>query len=57
MEENMKEKLLTALALLLGIFLLPASIVWALAVSVVNRFRTTQAYHSKRVSPNMRLFI
>lgn len=41
----MKEKLLTALALLLGIFLLPASIVWAAAVSVVNRFRKTPAYN------------
>ena len=44
-EENMKERLLTALALLLGIFLLPASIVWASAVYVVNRFRTTPAYN------------
>ena len=44
-EENMKERLLTALALLLGIFLLPASIVWAAAVSVVNRFRKTPAYN------------
>ena len=44
-EENMKERLLTALALLLGIFLLPGSIVWAEAVYVVNRFRTTPAYN------------
>jgi hypothetical protein len=44
-EENMKERLLTALALLLGIFLFSASIVWAAAVYVVNRFRTTPAYN------------
>jgi hypothetical protein len=43
-EENMKERLLTALAFLSGIFLFSASIVWA-AVYVVNRFRTTPAYN------------
>jgi len=41
----MKEGLLIALALLMGLFLLSASIVWAAAVSVVNRFRIAQAYN------------
>ena len=44
-EENMKERLFTALALLLGIFLLSASTVWIVAVYVVNRFRKTPAYN------------
>ena len=42
-EENMKERLLTALALLMGLFLMSASTVWIVAVYVVNRLRTNQA--------------
>jgi hypothetical protein len=44
-EKNMKEILLTTLALLSGIFLFSALIVWAAAVYVVNSFRLTQAYN------------
>jgi hypothetical protein len=51
-EENMKERLLTALALLMGFFLLSASIVWLAAVYVVSRFRITQAYNYERGSPH-----
>jgi hypothetical protein len=44
-EENMKELLLTTLALLSGIFLLAASIVWEAVVYVVNSFRPNKAYN------------
>jgi hypothetical protein len=44
-EENMKEILLITLALLSGILLLSASIVWEAAVSVVNSFRPNQAHN------------
>ena len=47
-EENMKEGLLTSSAFLMGLFLLAASIVWAAAAYVVNRFRITQAYNYAR---------
>ena len=46
--EDMKDGLLTALLFLMGLFLLSASIVWAAAVYVVNRFRITQAYNYER---------
>ena len=44
----MKEGLLTASALIIGLFLLSASLVWAAAVGVVNRFRIAQAYNHER---------
>jgi hypothetical protein len=44
-EENMKEILLITLALLSGILLLSASIVWETAVYVVNSFRPNKAYN------------
>jgi hypothetical protein len=44
-EENMKEILLIALALLSGILLLSASIIWESAVYVVNSFKPTHAYN------------
>jgi hypothetical protein len=48
----MKERLLTALALLSGILLLSASIVWETAVCVINSFRSTQAYNYERGTPH-----
>ena len=44
-EDNMKEILLTALALLSGVLLFSASIVWEAALYVVHSFRPTQAHH------------
>jgi hypothetical protein len=41
----MKEILLIALALLSGILLLSASIVWIAEVYVVNSFKPTHAYN------------
>ena len=49
----MKKILLAALALLVGLFLLSASIVWLAVVYVVSRFRITQAYNYKRGSPHI----
>ena len=44
----MKECLLTVSLFLMGLFLLSASIVWAVTVGIVNRFGITQAYNYGR---------
>ena len=47
-EKNKKEIFLIALALLSGILLLSASIVWEATMYVVNTFKPTQAYKYAR---------